>query len=276
MKYSWKILVVLATIIFASADAHAASSRVPPGSFTQSRVLSVKQLVNHLNNKPNIKQRFASHFSMSPQKIVDYFNKNIKLVSLRKPLRTTVWYVGLDGKIHTKTKLLPRGTPVFADLSGRPLIAWSCGNPLTKSLTKPKAQKQVARVLPEKEVALAPAEQPLKSPPSTEELVKASPVETVEAPPVVLPPPVITPPPAASIVDAMLSNDVYIPPFSQGFTVLDSLPGVSLLLAGTALKSGGGGGSDSPVPEIPSNIVVMVGVGVIGITQKLRLDRRKH
>jgi len=191
------LICTLLSIALASAliSAAAAAERAPAGSFLTHRVTSVNQLCDQMQTDPAVRLRYARHFGVSPDEITDYFAKNIKLVSLDEPLRTTTWYVGKSGKVYTKTKLFPKGTMVFADMSGKPLLSWSCGNPVTAHLPVVKKPVEEVKVLPTVETIAAAA---ITAPPAPEVLATTPvaappPTGVFSVPPVAIPPAVSNP-----------------------------------------------------------------------------------
>ncbi len=284
-KIVFIILILPVLALLCCSGVSAKSTRTPPGSFVNHRVASVAQLVQQVRKDSVVRLRYAKHFGISAQTVADYFSKNLKLVSLKKPLRATVWYVGKNGVVHTKTKLLPKGTAVFVDRLGRPVIIWSCGNPLVKKLLKPVEEKVTAKAPPQGTAVPEPVEEVMAPPPGTEppttieELVKAAPVETVGVPPVAVAPEVTPFLPAAAVEELpTLSVGGGSSPFLSAALILTgSVPVVGSITSGSGGSKGGGGGGDvdNIVPE-PATLagfgipILMVGIGSL----KARLRRR--
>jgi len=268
------IFIIPIIVLLSAAGVQAKSTSTPPGSFVSHRVVSLAQLVQQVRKDSVVRVRYAKHFGIAPQAVADYFS-NLRLVSLKRPLRATVWYVGKKGLIHTKTKLLPKGTAVFADRMGRPVIVWSCGNPLVKKLIKPNVEKVSAKAPPQATVDKAPVREVLAppveaTPPTTiEELVKAAPIETVGAPPVDILPELSPEMPAAALEEfPTISIGGGSSPFLSAALVLTgSVPVVGSLTSGGGSRRGGGGGGDVDVVPEPATLVgfgipmIMVGIG---------------
>lgn len=166
------------------ASAVLAVEKTPPGSYLVYRATTVTQLRNEVAKVAVVRTRYSGHFGVSPEKLDGFFAANLTLTSLKQPLRAQCWYIDRAGRECVKTKLLPRGTMVFATKSGEPLLAWSCGNPLRTELptTLTKASSSTL-------VASKP-----KTP--LEVKVLANPIETISTA-------VVTAPPAPAVVSVL-------------------------------------------------------------------------
>ncbi len=141
MKRYVFILAALAIAATLAAPALADYEKTPPGSFLHYRAVTVKELSTQVNANNKLKARYAAHFGKSPEDVADYFSDELELKSLDKPVRVTSYYIGKNGRVYHKTKMLPAGSLVFANSDGKPVIAWSCGNPLRADLPKTVAKK---------------------------------------------------------------------------------------------------------------------------------------
>jgi len=198
-----KITLVLGvlTVLACSLANAAAQQRTPPGSFLRYRATTVEELTNQVTRDPVVRARFAKHFKTNPDTLAADIANEIKLVTLKDPVRVTSYYISKSGRISSKQKVLPRGTLVFADSTGKPIIAWSCGNPLSTALprrvvkqpaqpveeAKPMVEEiapAVAPPAPAPEVAVVPEEvfapiaEPLAVAPAAAEVIPPSLVPT--------------------------------------------------------------------------------------------------
>ena len=260
-----------------------AKEQTPPGSFLKYRATTVSELTSQVSKDTQVNLRYAQHFGVSADRVAAYFKYNLKLVTLKSPCKVQSWYVNKDGKRICKTKLLPKGTLVFADKSGAPLLAWSCGNPLRASLphnTVAKAKEPVtATAGMTEEVGLAA---------EPETLVLANPIETVAAAAVTAPPGFIaqTLPALATaqqIAAAPIFGAAALPSIAAipvaaggGIGALGWIGGLAGLGGAVALAGGGGGNDPQPpaVPEPAGLLTIMVGLSSFA-PAVTRMMRRK-
>ncbi len=269
------VLALFISVVICHSDLYALTVNTPAGSFIRQRAVSVAELVRQVRNDSVARQRYAKHFSISSQTVASYFERNLKLVSIKKPLRATVWYVGKKGVIHTKTKLYPKGTALFVDRTGRPILVWSCGNPLAKKLKAPDVVQEKVKGTPLETLGVEPVEEVItpspeaKPPTSIEELVKPAPIETVGTPPLDILPEIIPVVPAAVLTElpTILIGGGGGPSWTNALIFAGSIPIIgSIFGSGGGNGGGGGGGDDSLVPEPVTLLgfglpLLMVGLG---------------
>ena len=245
------IALLAVMFVLAIASAAIAAERTPAGSFVKFRATSVTQLANQVANDTTARVRYAQHFGVSPDEVGKYFTENLKLTTLKAPMKVQTWYVGRQGRIYKKTKLYPKGTPVFASNDGKPLLAWSCGNPLSASLPLKLQEEPV-----------------VASSGAVETKVLANPVETITAAAVTSPPLIeavaIAPVAAAPPIDALAMPPIAVPP-----PIVSRLPW--FLLFGFAPH---GGGHDHKVPE-PGGLAVMA-MGLMSGALLIRRSRARR
>ena len=194
---------------------------------------------------PVVRSRYLAHFGVSAAELDAYFADNLTQVVLKQPLSARNWYIDKAGKIAVKTKLLPKGTMVFATKDGKPLLVGSCGNPL-----RSKLPSVVVKTMAKSE-----------TPPETK--VLANPVETISTAVVTAPPApavvsilsVEAPPVLASVAALAISMPPVIATSSSfGAGWLGALGAIGGIAGGLR-----GGGGDTPLvvaPE-PSSLVVL-------------------
>jgi hypothetical protein len=142
LKHLAILLVVMSALAASLNVCGAAQNQLRArGAFLDYRVDSVKSLVQQVRTNPAVGLRYAKHFHMSTQSVADFFDKNLNLVTLKKPQKSTIYYVR-DGKVVSGQRLLPAGSRVFATKGGTIVLEWRCGNPLTDKLpSKPVVTK---------------------------------------------------------------------------------------------------------------------------------------
>jgi len=307
-------LALVACLITAAMSCALAAQRTPPGSYLTYRATTVGELLQQVSTDTTARARYARHFGISPENVVSYFKQNLSLVSLKRPVKVTSWYLNRSGKISHKVKLLPKGTLVFARKDGTPMLAWSCGNPLNSGVDKAAAPGSTTgskvggvsdAVAGSTESAAAPAaadpaitqqtsqavEQTALAPQGIETKIMPNPAETVAAAAVTVPPTfaaetvpavvvaaqpgIASPGLAAAALPSVAVAPVIAAAGGGGFGIAGALAGIGGLAALAGGGGGGGGGpAPSPVPE-PSGLAAMaLGMGAILPAFRRSLARR--
>lgn len=260
MKTATIILIVFAVALFVVGATCA--ERTPPGSFVKYRVPTVKALAQQIRQDPVARQRFAKHFGVPAAVVADRFENTLHMETIKTPMRTTMWYVNKDNQLLKKTKLLPKGTVVFADNTGKPVLAWSCGNPMVPRLNPPKAPV-------EKVVSEVPDEEIIK--PFAPETVSGS---AVTSEPVALAP-IAAPTLASPALDAVTIPAIAAPPLLASADL-----GALGALAAAGSLAGFSGSQRSvptpPVPEPPAGVVLALGSMLFGGSAYLRARLRRR
>ena len=116
------------------AMTHTAHRRVPtpPDSYLQYKVYTVDQLIQQVADNPAVRRRFARHFQLPENRVVEYMRTNLVESYIPKTGRYTVYCARRSGKFYPVRQTFHRGTRVFALRNGEPVMKWVCGNPLTK------------------------------------------------------------------------------------------------------------------------------------------------
>jgi hypothetical protein len=151
-------VALLLTGAFVQGHAAAAEHRTGYGAFLRYRADSVNALVKQLSANPSVAARYARHFGTTPEALTNYFKNDLKLVTLKSPRRTVIYFVSKDGGVVRSTRLLPAGSRVFIARDGQLILEWRCGNPLAKQLPIPVAKTMPSVTLPVPKVQVASAE----------------------------------------------------------------------------------------------------------------------
>ena len=171
MNYRHLCIACIVSLCVACAlSCSAAQEKRParPGAFVRYSVYSVADLVDQVKNNPTVAKRYSSHFGVSQDKLADYFTKNLKLMSLRKPTKVTTYFISKHGRILSKQRTLPAGRMVFVTPGDKLFVEAGCGNPLTKKMpevqTKVKPDVEVISAPPEVQPVLEPVVEPIVEP----------------------------------------------------------------------------------------------------------------
>lgn len=240
------IALALAIAVFAT---EAGASRAAPGAFILEKADTVQALVSQISSNKSISALYVKHYGMSEDKIISYFQENLKLITLKSPMRVTTYFISKDKRILSKKRLLPAGTKVFATPSGEPVLEWRCGNPVSKQLPvveKPKAE---------------PATLVASNPPIEIGALPDALISSVETPVLI---------PAASTIEPAVQAAIATPPIiaSPNLNALKVL--VPALLGAVAVRS------SNPTPEVPepmSILTLIAGAGGV-MFQYRRRNRR--
>jgi len=290
---------ILTVLVAAYAGSVYAAPRTSPGSFLKYRANSVVELVRQVRSDRSIAAAYARHFGVKQSEIADYFARNLILTSLKKAQTVTVYFHGNQGKVIHRRRLLPAGTRVFATQSGKLILDWRCGNPLSTSLPpepedmqalKPGKQTKAPTKQPEKPAAPTPqVEQPPVVPPEA-----PTPTAVVQPEPVtqVLAEPPIEITTLPEVVPAVAATEPVVtavtPPPAVVSTTPTAVPPIPtshggggwwipILIGGGIAVAGGGGGEGAPPPPEPpvpepsaaaSLAAAMAGMGWAALRQR--------
>lgn len=187
--------------------------KTPPGSFLKYRAYTSEELTKQILNNSIIGKRYSLHFKQSPKEIVANISNELCLISIKKPIKVYSYYISKSGKIHKKQKLLSRGTLVFADNKGTPIIAWACGNPLSAQLPAIVDRKNIIPANPIEPIIEKIEESPVPL------------ISPIESPVIDIVEDVLIFPPAESIEIIPIDNEIISPILS----ITETMPSTFLL-----------------------------------------------
>jgi len=123
MQLCHRILLItgLATMVVAA-------EAMPTGAFLRKPAYKVSDLITAVRTDPIVSDRYVRHFRMSKTQLVEYFS-TLRLSKLDQGGAYTVYNVH-DNVLRSRVLNLKKGTLVFADASGRPILQQVCGNPM--------------------------------------------------------------------------------------------------------------------------------------------------
>jgi hypothetical protein len=244
MKFFYSSIAT--TLLVISAEAKSASPQMEHNSFLQKPVFSTKALTQQVGSDPTVLKRYERHFMLNKDVLKEYFGR-LELMPLRETRRYLVYNVDASFKINKKMLILQKGTLVFADTNGKPILKRTCGNPMVAYLP-PKGQIAAKFVPPKYALSgttavesptvysMASEPEPMVEPTITP---TESPIPTPEPTPLVDP----LPPALPTLPGAFMPSLPWLP-----IAILPFLPG-------------GDKPTDPPVPEPVSIAVLGMGVG---------------
>lgn len=115
---------------------------MPTGAFLRKPAYKVADLISALQRDPVVADRYSRHFRMSKSQLVEYFS-GLHLSKLDMAGAYTVYNVH-DSIIRSRVLNLKKGTLVFADSTGRPILQQVCGNPMVWRIPPVAAEPIVA------------------------------------------------------------------------------------------------------------------------------------
>jgi hypothetical protein len=207
---------VLVFLVLASIALPATASigkRTTPGSFVTRCVSSVDDLCTLVKRDPVVAKRFAKHFGVPTDRIVQYFRENLRVVSLRRGGKYKTFFVDKRGRIVPHSTYLLTGERVFVTRDGKPVLIAKCGNPVSKVLPSVQENRAVAPIAqpelisPIAEAGPAMGETVAMQPPTWE--VAAMPIAELPLMPAITP--VLTKASSSALIPLLLGAGALIP-----------------------------------------------------------------
>ncbi|MEI6511697.1 MAG: hypothetical protein WCO51_00275 [bacterium] len=221
-------------------------SGVPPHAFITRPISSVNDFVNHVKTTPDVMKRYQNYYHLSKNEILGYFS-TLHVTKLRQGGEYLVYYSRKNNTVATCRMYMPAGTPVFAEMTGEPVIKMNCGNPIGVRDILPPTYKAPQVVVPISEI-------------SPQEISQEAPVIAADNMVLTEPPLVVE---SASAIPFIEGPASVIPILERSRSLLGLLP----LLAVGGLK-----GHDDPVPEPSTISMLAVSFTLLGISR----FRHKH
>lgn len=128
----------LPLVVISVALAASAISRTELNSFLNRPAATSSQLVRQLKTDRVVADRYMRHFAMSKSQLVDLFS-HLSVRAIAKAAHFEVYNVPSNGVLRMRHLLFGKGTKIWVDALGKPILKVSCGNPLTKGPNSPVA-----------------------------------------------------------------------------------------------------------------------------------------
>ncbi|MFN8139912.1 MAG: DUF6777 domain-containing protein [Fimbriimonadales bacterium] len=165
-----KRVAIIATLCAVLAPAGLA--QLGPSAYLARPAPTKNELLAQVKSNPTVLDRFCRHFQLSKDGVLQMLS-GLHKTALTKDTTVEMWGVpAKTGVFRMKKVVLKRGTTVWADSTGNPILRVSCGNPLVRmdEASEPQVAPAVSRAGDVKPVA-AP------SGTKVEEMLAPAPVE---------------------------------------------------------------------------------------------------
>ena len=253
------------------------------GAFLTEYAGSVDSIFQQVEANRLVALRYAKHFKMDPASVLVYFRSELSMATLDNSASMKVYFIGDSSRIEDESREFNKGTKVFVDSQGVPILEFGTGNPLGTSLEPAKPPEKIIN-----------ANNPQAGQQAGSTVSQATPVtqpqDALTAPvpgttqPVVTPtgdvtPPVVTPAPSPAVVASAPPGDngPILPKIGHSRSSNWMVPlGLAGALAALAAGSGSSGSSGNPgdgrtdggplplVPEPVSLTMMSMGIATLG------------
>ncbi len=121
------------------AEAKGAKRPLPPymkgprpetGAFLNHPAKTIQEVIGQIRLDPEVADRMMRHFEMSKEEVIDYLAP-LRSDVLRADGVYIVYNVHDDGVIRARTFNLKKGTKVYVNSTGKPILRHICANPMT-------------------------------------------------------------------------------------------------------------------------------------------------
>lgn len=120
------IVVSLASI------ALVAEARLPHNSYITRPTPSKASFVKLVESDPVVMDRYMRHFAMNRAEVMDYMSQ-VSMSKLKEGGLYTVYNVpAATGELRSRLLKMKKGTPIWVDRFGTPVMVVACGNPMTR------------------------------------------------------------------------------------------------------------------------------------------------
>jgi hypothetical protein len=237
------------------------AQKMEHNAFLNKPVFSTAELNREVGSDPTVLARYVRHFMMDKDKLKKYFT-SLRIRPLKETRRYLVFNVDKKLVVRRRMLVMRKGTLVFTDKKGKPILKRSCGNPMVEALPAvgttashfAPAKRQDAEVKQSDDEAITMTDSPDSI---RNTLIAPSELETTLEDPEVLPSPVAP-----------------LPPPPVGFTPFNPWPGLGVA-TGIAILVPPHDPGPAPVPEPISIFSFAAGLGGFALRRRTLRARGK-
>ncbi len=106
-------------------------ARSEPNSFLSKSAWTHEALMSQVKTDSKVMNRFTRHFGMTKQEVVDTLGR-LRAGTLRQDGVYLVYNCNDDEEIRAKVIFYKKGTKVWEDSNGTPILKMSCANPMVR------------------------------------------------------------------------------------------------------------------------------------------------
>lgn len=119
-------------IVGAALMASLAFARPEPNAFLNKAANTHNALMNQVKNDPEVMSRFMRHFGMTREQVIAYFS-GLRSSQLAEDGVYLVYNCQENsGEIQARVIFYKKGTKVWVDSTGTPVLKMSCANPMVR------------------------------------------------------------------------------------------------------------------------------------------------
>ncbi|MBL8065053.1 MAG: PEP-CTERM sorting domain-containing protein [Chthonomonadaceae bacterium] len=123
-----KNLAFVAALLSASAMSMA---RTDHNSFINRPAGSLSELMKQVQNEKSVSSRYERHFGMTKAEVLEMFS-HLRLGRLPADGVYIVYNVPTSEEVRSRALMFKKGTLVWVDEDGKPVLKASCGNPMVR------------------------------------------------------------------------------------------------------------------------------------------------
>ena len=132
-----------------------AAYAMPPNSYLVRTVNTTQELVNQIKSNPVVSDRYERHFHMTQGDVLEMV-KGLRLTKTDATGFYTVYNVPVKtGELRSKLLKLKKGTKIWVDGAGQPILQWICGNPMVRGGAGVAEMTPVVAGLPSEPITMA-------------------------------------------------------------------------------------------------------------------------